>query len=68
MTRMMFKGILQEVIVDDMFPVTHEKENNEVKDQLLACRPSRNSSEIYVMILEKCWAKLWGSYDRIDGK
>jgi hypothetical protein len=35
--------------------------------ELFGCRPCRNQSEIYVMILEKCWAKLWKSYQEIDG-
>lgn len=64
MARMVFKGIKQEIIVDENLPTF-------IKDkeyQLLGCKPSVNSYEIYTLILEKCWAKLWKSYERIDGK
>ena len=26
----------------------------------------RNNYELYPLILEKCWAKLWGSFEKID--
>lgn len=60
MARLMFKGILQEVVVDQYFPYIAETQ------ELLGCRPCKKQSEIYVMTLEKCWAKLWGSYAEID--
>ena len=50
-------------MVDEYFPVSV---NKEAKMELLGCLP--NEREIYVMVLEKCWAKLWGSYKKIDGK
>ena len=45
MARIMFKGILQEVIIDDMFPIVKGTRN------LLGCKPSKNQNEIYVMVL-----------------
>lgn len=64
MTRMIFKGIKQEVTVDSYLPVFINKDK---QYQLLGCKPSTNSCEIYTMILEKCWAKLWKSYEKIHG-
>lgn len=61
MAQLTFKGILQEVIVDERFPF------NPAKDKLLGCTSNRQVFEIYGMVLEKCWAKLWKSYDNIDG-
>jgi hypothetical protein len=61
MARVLHKGVLQEVVVDDYFPVSK-------KDyRLMGANPS-GRNELWVMILEKCWAKLYGSYDAIDGK
>jgi hypothetical protein len=60
----MFKGILQEVLVDEYFPIQKLTSG----ERLLGCYPCRGKNEIYTMILEKCWAKLWGSYEKIDGK
>jgi calpain-15 len=47
------------VIVDDYFPVNQRGEP-------IFAKPSGNR-EIWVMILEKCWAKLNGSYADIEG-
>ena len=54
MTRLLHKGIYQEVVVDDYFPCGDD-------GQLLAAQPA-GGVEIWVMVLEKCWAKLYGSY------
>ncbi len=61
MARVLHKGILQEVVVDDYFPVSR------IDGHPMGANPS-GENEIWVMILEKCWAKLYGSYDAIDGK
>jgi hypothetical protein len=60
MARVLHKGVLQEVVVDDYFPISK-------KDYHIMCANPTNDSYIWVMILEKCWAKLYGSYDAIDG-
>jgi hypothetical protein len=51
-------GICREVVVDDYFPVY------EPLDTLVFAKPK--DSEIWVMILEKIWAKLRGSYGNIS--
>ena len=52
-------GYIREIIVDDFVPVDEDGDP-------LFCQP--NDSEIWVMILEKAWAKLKGSYERISCK
>lgn len=47
------------VVVDDYFPY------NEAKGKWAFSRPSE-SNEIWVLILEKAWAKVYGSYSRIE--
>ena len=59
MARILHGGVYQEVVIDDYFPV------NESGRPLFA-KPS-GGNEIWVMILEKCWAKLYGSYEAIVG-
>ena len=34
---------------------------------MLGCKPCENEQEIYTLVLEKCWAKLYESYQAIDG-
>ncbi len=53
-------GLLQEVIIDDFFPV--EKKTNK-----LVFSSSKNNS-LWIQILEKSYAKLNGSYNNIDIK
>lgn len=60
MARVLHKGVLQEVVVDDYFPVSKKD------GRLMGANPS-GENEVWVMILEKCWAKLYGSYSAIDG-
>lgn len=60
MARVLHKGVLKEVVIDDYFPCSR-KDN-----QVMGAKPA-GGVEIWVMILEKCWAKLYGSYDNIDG-
>jgi calpain-15 len=45
--------------VDDRFPY------NEEKGKWAFSRPS-HTTEIWVLILEKAWAKIFGSYQRIE--
>ena len=59
MARILHKGVYQEIVVDDYFPCTPN-------GQLIGAQPAAGS-EIWVMILEKCWAKVFGSYAAIDG-
>lgn len=60
MARILHKGVLKEVVVDDYFPVSKKD------GKLMGANPA-GGNEIWVMILEKCWAKLYGSYEAIDG-
>jgi hypothetical protein len=55
-----FNGIYQEVIVDDLFPVINSQMTIYVK-------PVR-SKYIWVMVLEKCWAKLLKNYTNTNCK
>jgi len=52
-------GIETPVIVDDFFPC------NEVGEP--QCAKSNDDGEMWVMLLEKGWAKLHGSYFRSEG-
>lgn len=55
MARVLHQGVLREVVVDDYFPVS-KKDGN-----VMVANPA-GGNEIWVMILEKIWAKLYGSY------
>jgi calpain-15 len=46
------------VIIDDYFPCT---------DDGYVCFSKANGNELWVLILEKAFAKLHGSYERIEG-
>ena len=59
MARVMHLGTLKEVVVDDYVPVSDSGEP-------LFAKPA-DGRDIWVMILEKCWAKLNGSYGNIVG-
>lgn len=60
MARMMYGGVYQEVIVDDFIPI------NPHNGSLYGAAPA-GGKEIWVIILEKCWAKLCGSYAESEG-
>ena len=55
-------GEKRTVVVDDLFPYDEEKH------QWAMCYPSRDEGtrEIWALILEKAWAKVFGSYQRIE--
>jgi hypothetical protein len=59
MARILHNGEYMEVIVDDYFPVDQN-------GKVFFAQPAANV-EIWVMVLEKCWAKLFGSYEAIIG-
>lgn len=59
MVRILFQGILREVVVDDYIPVSPQ-------NTPLFAKPA-GGREIWVMILEKAWAKIHGSYGAIVG-
>ena len=48
------QGELHEIVIDDMIPVF------EGSNRPVFCKPHNN--EVWVMLLEKAWAKLSGSY------
>lgn len=54
MCRILFNGVYQEVVVDDYIPV-------DKKGNVMFAQPA-GGKEVWVMIAEKCWAKLYGSY------
>ncbi len=60
MARVLHRGVFKEVVVDDYFPI------GRYDKRLMGANPAKGE-EIWVMILEKCWAKLNGSYEAIDG-
>ena len=49
-------GELKEVVIDDYFPCQYDE----------PCFSKANGNELWVLILEKVWAKLHGSYERIE--
>ncbi len=53
-------GLLREIVIDDYFPFF--KNNNSL------CFSSCNKNLLWVQILEKCYAKAYGSYNNIDNK
>ena len=57
--RLFINGEPRVVVVDDYFPY------NEAKGKWAFSRPS-SGNEIWVLILEKAWAKVYGSYSRIE--
>jgi calpain-15 len=48
------------ILIDDRFPYDTHKET------WAFTRPRRSRNEIWVLILEKAWAKVFGSYQRIE--
>ncbi len=53
MCRLLFNGIYQEVVVDDFFPITATK-------RFACAKPF--GTDIWPLIIEKCWAKLFRTY------
>ena len=51
-------GQKQMIVIDDYFPCTSLTGG--------PCFSKANGSELWVMILEKAWAKVYGSYERIE--
>lgn len=51
-------GIKTQVVLDDHIPCTEGGD---------PCFSKANGNELWVLLLEKCWAKLHGSYARIIG-
>jgi hypothetical protein len=54
MARLYAEGIVVEVVVDDYVPVSTSMKPYYAKPSV--------DREIWVMVLEKCWAKLFSSY------
>jgi calpain-15 len=54
-------GEMKTVVVDDYFPV---KITDDGKEEWAFSRPQ--GKEIWVLVLEKAWAKVFGSYSRIE--
>ena len=50
-------GEAKEVVIDEFFPCAEDEG---------PCFSKANGNELWVLILEKCWAKLHGSYERIE--
>lgn len=60
MGRVFHGGVYKEIVVDDYFPISKKT------GRPVAAQPA-DGDEVWVMILEKMWAKLFGSYENIDG-
>jgi hypothetical protein len=58
--RFFINGERRVVVVDDYFPWCNHKQN-------WAFSKSSADKEIWVLLLEKAWAKIFGSYMRIEG-
>ena len=56
--RVYVDGEPREVVVDDRFPF------DKFKEQWAFSRTTQN--ELWVLVLEKVWAKIYGSYQRIE--
>ena len=56
-SRICWKGVWTEVVIDDYFPTQNS----------FPIFSHSGENETWVLILEKCWAKLHGNYARIDG-
>lgn len=59
MCRLLFDGVYQEVVVDDVFPVND-------KGFLVTARISKG--EFWPLVIEKCWAKLHKGYENTHSK
>lgn len=55
-----FEGIWQAVFVDDFFPCIPDAK------ELYFARSKKRDNQLWVSILEKAWAKLHGSYEKIE--
>ena len=52
-------GLPYEVVIDSFFPVM------ELSNELVFAQPNRN--ELWVILLEKAWAKFLGAYKNCEG-
>lgn len=57
-TQIFFNGDWKTVIIDDFFPC--------YPDERGPCFTKGNNDEIWVMLLEKAWAKLHGNYEKVE--
>jgi calpain-15 len=55
---MYIKGEMKEVILDDFIPCISKEKG--------PAFTSANGPELWVLLLEKAWAKTYGSYDNIE--
>ena len=63
-------GAPKEIVIDDLFPCTIErkkKEGNVIVENAKPLFARAFGLEIWVMLIEKAWASLFGSYAAIDG-
>ena len=63
--QMYINGEKRTIVVDDYFPYDDETETWAFSQPSRANTPKR-PSEIWVLIIEKAWAKVFGSYQRIE--
>jgi len=59
--RFTVKGLPKEVIIDDYFPC-HEEQDDEGNEELELIFSRPKGAELWVLLLEKAWAKLYGDY------
>ena len=57
--KILYRGIWRLIYLDDYIPF------NNIKNKFSFSRPSNN--ELWVVLLEKAWAKIYKSYSNIEG-
>ena len=62
-------GFLQEIVIDDFFPVLKTFNiNNEINNNYPYCFTHSKDNTLWVQILEKAFAKAYGSYELLSQK
>jgi hypothetical protein len=59
--KLFFNGEWMYIKTDNKFPIS------EKKNVLTPCYAKPHSNKIWVMLIEKCWAKCFHSYQQING-
>lgn len=57
--RLCLDGEWKEIVIDDYFPCDHKKS--------VPCFSTSSGHTLWVQIVEKCYAKAYGSYNKIEG-
>ena len=65
--RLMLNQSLVPVIVDDLFPIIADEKKWTNENRGIAAAHSAECSQIWVSIVEKAFAKLYGGYNQLSG-